>query len=63
MRGARQKVVEDAGAEPGAVRVDHSPVETHHLQERRYLVGVSDPAVDITQRVLQLGNLVRNSFL
>ena len=55
--------MEDTGAEDGAVRVDHSPVETHHLQERRYLVGVSDPAVDITQRVLQLGNLVRNSFL
>ena len=56
-------MVEDAGAEPGAVRVDHSPVEAHHLQERRYLVGVSDPAVHIAQRVLQLGNLVRNSFL
>ena len=54
--------MEDTGAEDGAVRVDHSPVETHHLQERRYLVGVSDPAVDITQRVLQLGNLIKSFY-
>ena len=53
---SRQKVVEDAGAEGRAVRVDGRPVEAHHLDERRYLVGVGDPAVDVTQRVRQLGN-------
>ena len=56
VRRSREKVVEDAGAEGRAVRVDGRPVETHHLDERRYLVGVGDPAVDVTQRVRQLGN-------
>ena len=50
--------MEDTGAEAGAVRVDHRPVETHHLDQWRHLVRVSDPAVDLTQRVLQLGNLI-----
>ena len=51
--------MEDTGAEAGAVRVDHRPVETHHLDQWRHLVRVSDPAVDLTQRVLQQGNLIR----
>ena len=51
--------MEDTGAEAGAVRVDHRPVETHHLDHWRHLVRVSDPAVDLSQRVLQQGNLIR----
>ena len=57
---SRQKVVEDAGAEAGAVRVDGRPVETHHLDQWRDLVRVSDPAVDITQRLLQLRDLIKH---
>ena len=57
---SRQKVVEDAGAEARAVRVDGRPVETHNLDQWRDLVRVSDPAVDITQRLLQMRDLIRH---
>ena len=51
---SRQKVVEDAGAEARAVRVDGRPVETHHLDQWCDLVRLSDPAVNIAQRLRQL---------
>ena len=54
--------MEDTGAEAGAVRVDGGPVETHHLDQWRYLVRVPDPAVHIAQRVLQLGNLIKSFY-
>ena len=57
---SRQKVVEDAGAEARAVRVDGRPVETHHLNQWRHLVRVSDPAVNIAQRLRQLRDLGSN---